>query len=87
MNAIGALLLAWRVKNILDTLVEAQEFNDINIQAIISILKKENSNVPLIYGMASNVKNEQKKGILLLVFGFILIAIGNILVGLSWYFE
>lgn len=87
LNAIGALILAWRVKSILDTLVFAQHANDINFRLIIDILNNEKQNEPIIVGMNEQVENQQKRGIWLLVFGFLLIGIGNILVGASWYLE
>ena len=38
LNALGALLLAWRVKGILDTLVLAQHANDITFRLLKDIL-------------------------------------------------
>ena len=87
MNAIGAVVLAWRVKGILDVLVMAQHTNDINFRLIIDILNTEKQELPLIVGMDEQVEKEQKRGICLLVFGFLFIAVGNIFVGLSWYLE
>jgi hypothetical protein len=87
LNAIGALLLAWRVKGILDTMVVAHQAADINVRLIIGILKKQPQTNPLIVGMDDQVVRRQKVGIWLLVAGFVCIAVGNALVGLSWYLE
>lgn len=87
MNAIGALVLAWRVKGILDTLVMAQHANDINFRLIIDLLNGQQQQLPLTVGMNEQVEKKQKQGIWLLVFGFLLIGLGNVLVGLSWYLE
>ena len=87
LNALGALVLAWRVKGILDTLVLAQHANDINFRLLIGILNNEEQEIPLTIGMNEQVEKQQKRGIWLLVFGFILIGAGNILVGVSWYLE
>lgn len=87
MNAFGALVLAWRVKSILDTVVMAQHSNDINFRLIIDILNGQKQQLPLTVGMNDQVEKQQKRGIWLLVLGFVLIGIGNMLVGLSWYLE
>ena len=87
MSTIGALVLAWRVKGILDTLVMAQHANDINFRLIIDLLNGVQQQLPLTVGMNEQVEKKQKQGIWLLVFGFVLIAVGNVFVGLSWYLE
>ena len=87
LSAIGALLLAWRVKGILDTMVMAHQAADINARLIIDILNGQIQTNPLVVGMDDHVVRSQKAGIWLLVAGFICIAIGNGLVGLSWYLE
>lgn len=87
MNALGALVLAWRVKGILDTLVLAQHANDINFRLIIDILNGQQQQSPLVVGMNEQAERSQKQGIWLLVIGFLFIGVGNILVGLSWYLE
>ena len=87
LNAVGALVLAWRVKGVLDALVVAQHANDLNFRLIIKFLNKEKQNFPMVVGMNDKVEKEQKIGIWLLVIGFLCIGVGNILVGLSWYLE
>lgn len=85
LNALGALILAWRVKGILDALVAAQHANDTNFRLLIDVLNGERQAVPLVVGMNDQVERKQRRGTYLLVVGFALIAIGNILVGISLY--
>ena len=87
LNALGAIILAVRVKGIMDTLVLAQEANDINFRLLISILNNEKQTTPLVVGMNEQVARKQRASIWLLVAGFSCIAIGNVLVGASWYLE
>jgi hypothetical protein len=87
LNALGAIILAIRVKSILDTLVMAQKANDINFRILVTILNGKRQDDPLIFGMPDHVERSQKFGIWLLFAGFLCIATGNILVGVSWYLE
>jgi hypothetical protein len=87
LNALGAIILAFRMKGILDTLVLAQEANDINFRLLIDIISGGKQTIPLVVGMNEQVSRKQKVGIWLLVAGFSCIAIGNLLVGASWYVE
>ena len=87
LNALGAFVLAWRLKGILDALVLAQQANDGNFRLLIRILNREPQELPLVVGMDEQVVRKQKRGVWLLVAGFACIALGNILVGLSWYLE
>ena len=87
LNALGAIILAIRVKGILDTLVMAQEANDINFRLLIDILNKAKQVAPIVVGMDAQVARKQKAGIWFLVAGFSCIALGNVLVGTSWYLE
>jgi len=87
LSALGAIILAVRVKGIMDTMVLAQEANDINFRLLIGILNNEEQTSPLVVGMNEQVTRKQNAGIWLLVAGFSCIAVGNILVGTSWYVE
>lgn len=87
LNAIGAIILAWRVKGILDMMVAAHQATDVNIRLLMDILAGQRQTVPLTVGMDEQVARKQKAGIWLLVIGFACIAIGNVLVGVSWYLE
>lgn len=87
INALAACVLAWRVKSILDMLIIAQNANDINFRVLIELLNGNNLKQPIITGMNKQVEKQQKQGVWLLVIGFSLMAIGNVLIGLSWYFD
>ena len=87
LNAIGAIILAWRVKGILDMMVAAHQATDVNIRLLMDILAGQQQVVPLIVGMDEQVARKQKAGIWLITIGFACIAIGNVLVGVSWYLE
>jgi len=67
--------------------VLAQHENDINFHLIIDLLNGEKQQLPLTIGMNEQVEKQQKRGIWFLVFGFLLIGAGNLLVGLSWYLD
>lgn len=87
LNALGAIILAWRVKGILNVMVSAHQAADINFRLVIDILNGQQQTAPLVVGMDKQVARKQKAGISLLVIGFACIALGNILVGASWYLE
>lgn len=88
LSALGALVLAWRVKTILDMLVLAQHANDINFRNLSDAINRV-GNAPqgVIVGMNEQVEMQQKRGIWLLVIGFSLIAIGSILNAISLMIE
>ena len=86
-NAIGSMILAFRIKGILDVLVTAQEANDLNFRLLIEIIGSKPQTNPLIVGMNEQVTRKQKASIWLLVAGFGCLAFGNILIGASWYLE
>ena len=84
LSAIGALVLAWRVKSILDMLVLAQHANDINFRTLSDVINRVgDQRQGIIVGMNEQVERQQKRGIWLLVIGFMLIAIGSILNAIS----
>jgi len=87
LNALGAIVLAIRVKRLMDTLVLAQEANDANFRTVIGHLNGQPQTVPLVVDMNEQAVGQQKRGIWLLVAGFLCIAAGNALVGLSWFLE
>lgn len=87
LNAIGAIVLAVRVKSIVDALVMAQEANDLNFRILMDLLNGQSQKAPLVVGMNEQAARQQKAGAWLLVVGFSAIAVGNALVGLSWYID
>lgn len=87
LNAFGAIILAVRVKGILDTLTLAQQANDVNFRLLIDVMNGQPQSTPLVVGMDEQVIRKQKAGVWFLVIGFGCIAVGNMLVGASWYLE
>lgn len=87
LNALGAVILALRVKSILDMIVNAQTINDINFRVLSDRIEGKPQKAPVTLGMDEQVKKQQKRGLKLLVVGFTLIAIGNLLIGVSIYFN
>jgi len=88
LSAIGAVVLAWRVKTILNMLVSAQHANDHNFRILSDILNNAGPRQQgIIVGMNEQVERQQKRGVWLLVIGFLLIAIGSILNAISLMIE
>jgi len=87
LNAIGALILAWRVKGIIEAIITAQHANDHNFREMIKVMSGKEQDHPFAVGFNSHVEKKQEMGVKLLVVGFGCIALGNILIGASWYFE
>lgn len=87
MNALGAIMLTWRVKGIVNVMVCAHQAADINLQLVIDILNGQQQTAPLAVGMEEQVARKRKAAICHLVIGFACIELGNILVGVSWYLE
>lgn len=87
LNALGALILAWRVKGILDTMTLAHQAYDSNTRIIMDLLSGQPQTLPITVGMDKQVVKQQKRGAWHLVAGFVCIAVGNMLIGVSWYIE
>lgn len=87
LNAAGAILLAWRMKWILDSMVVAHEAADLNARILMQLLEGRPQGVPLVFGMSEHVAKKQRSSIWLLVIGFGCIAVGNALIAVSWYLD
>lgn len=87
LNALGAMILAWRVKGLLDEMIMAQTAHDLNIQIIAKMLNNEGQVAPISFGWSDHVIRQQERGVILLVVGFSCMAIGSLLTGASWYFD
>lgn len=85
INVVGAVTLAFRVKQLLDVIIQTQESHEFNFKILVDKLNGNQQVVPIIFGMTEHVARAQKRGIWLLVLGFTLLAVGNSLVALSWY--
>jgi len=88
LSALGALVLAWRVKIILDALLQAQKANDINFRILGDVVNNVGPRTQnIIVGMDAQVERQQQRGTYLLVIGFLLIAVGSILNAISLMIE
>jgi hypothetical protein len=87
INVLGAVILALRVKELLDVMIQTQESHELNFRILVDKLNGDKQVAPMIFGMTEHVARAQKRGIWLLVFGFTLLAVGNGLVAMSWYVE
>lgn len=77
LTVIGSLILAWRVKKILDALVLAQLAAEINFKSLAAFLGNQTQDLKIVGGLDSHVETSQRLGILLLVIGFLLLAAGG----------
>lgn len=77
LSGAGSLLLAWRVKKILDALVLAQLAAETNFQSLAAFLDNQTKDLKIVGGLDSHVERSQRHGIFLLVIGFLLIAAGG----------
>jgi len=87
LTGSGSLLLAWRVKSILDSLILAQSGADTNFRSITAFLAGQNPQLPMLVGFDQHVARSQRCGVWLLVVGFGLIAAGGFLGAAIAYFH
>jgi hypothetical protein len=72
----GSVVLAWRVKTILDSLVLAQSAAEANFLSLTAFLSGSVKDLKIVGGLDEHVERSQRRGIWLLVVGFLLIAAG-----------
>lgn len=76
LAGIGSILLAWRVKKILDALILAQAAAETNFRSLAAFLDHQIHDLKIVSGLDEQVEKSHRFGVLLLVVGFLLIAIG-----------
>jgi hypothetical protein len=79
LTALGSLLLAWRVKSILDEIFLAVRGVDTNFHAVGEYLGNRTPDLPILVGFDQRVERQVNRGKILLVIGFLLIAVGALL--------
>jgi hypothetical protein len=79
MTAAGSLILAIRVKTIIDQLAFAQRGADTNFRSLTEFLAGRSADLPMLVGFDQRVQRSVRLGAWLLVLGFALIAGGAIL--------
>lgn len=76
LTGIGSILLAWRVKKILDALILAQSAAETNFRSLAAFLDHQIQDLKIVGGLDEQVERSHRFSILLLVVGFLLIAAG-----------
>ena len=76
LTATGSLVLAWRGKRLIDSLLLAQTAADVNILSITGFLANRLQHLPVVTGTDEHVQRSQKLGAWLFALGFLLIAAG-----------
>lgn len=87
-NAVGSLILAVRVKMILNAVSSVLHCHEANIQQLMKEATGRNRDD--IYNFANSpaqVDKAQKVGVKLFVAAFIMLFVGNLLIGLSVFLE
>ena len=80
LMAAGSLMLAWRVKSLLDVLILAQLGSETNFRSITEFLTGRQSELPVLVGFDQHVfRSSRQLGIWLLVIGFLLIGASGLL--------
>lgn len=86
-TAIGSILLAWRVKEILKWVVYVLVAHEQSFSQIRKILNHEQQTEPLVEGATKNLIDvESKLGVFLLVIGLVLLATGMLTTAASFFF-
>ncbi|HEX4407394.1 MAG TPA: hypothetical protein VH206_01350 [Xanthobacteraceae bacterium] len=79
LTACGSLLLAWRVKTILEEIFLAVRGHDTNFRSVGDFLANKARDLPILTGFDERVARQFNRGKLLLVVGLLLIAAGALL--------
>jgi hypothetical protein len=73
LMAAGSLMLAWRIKTLIDALMMAQRGAETNFRRITEFLAGQQTELPMI-GFQQHVERSQKKrGVWLMVLGFVMV--------------
>jgi hypothetical protein len=86
-SLMGTLLLAWRAKHLIDSLEKAHYIAESNFRVIKDFIDKKPQEFPYTIGSNVFVDDFKPLGKFLFFLGFLLLIIGNFLIGLSWYVE
>jgi uncharacterized membrane protein HdeD (DUF308 family) len=86
-TAIGSILLAWRVREILKWVVYCHVAHEQSLRQVQRILNNEPQTEPLVEGVTKHLLDiESKLGVLLLVAGLLLLAVGMLATAASFFF-
>ena len=86
-TALGSILLAWRVKEIVKWVVYSVVAHEESLGQIRKILNQEPQTGPLVEGMTKHLLDiESKLGVTLLILGLGLLASGMLATAASYFF-
>jgi len=79
LMAAGSLMLAWRMKYLLDVLMRAQLGAETHFRSITEFLAGRQTELPTLVGFNQHVARTQKIGVWLSVLGFVMIGVSGLL--------
>ncbi len=86
-TAIGSILLAWRVKAILEWVVYGLLAHEQSLTQVRRILNNEPQTRPMVEGVTTHLLDtESKLGVILLIAGFLFLAAGMLATAASFFF-
>lgn len=86
-TAVGSILLAWRVKAILQWVVNCLVAHEESLTQVRLVLSNKQQTGPMVEGVTKHLLDiESKLGFILLVVGFLLLATGMLATAASFFF-
>ena len=79
LMAAGSLILAWRVKSLIDALMMAQRGAETNFRSLSEFLAGRQAEVPMLTGFDHHMARSEQLGVWLLVLGFLMIGASGLL--------
>ena len=79
LMAAGSLILAWRVKSLIDALMMAQRGAETNFRNLTEFLAGRQAELPMLTGFDQRVARSEQIGVWLLVLGFLMIGASGLL--------
>ena len=79
LMAAGSLILAWRVKSLIDVLMMAQRGAETNFRSLTEFLAGRQAELPMLTGFDQHVARSEQIGVWLLVLGFLMIGASGLL--------
>jgi hypothetical protein len=78
LMATGSLVLAWRIKTLIDALMMAQRGAETNFRSITEFLAGQQTELRTI-GFQQHLEGSQKLGVWLMVLGFVMVGSSRLL--------
>lgn len=87
-TAVGSILLAWRVKEILKWVVYCLVAHEQSLEQVRQRLSNQQQTEPMVGGVTKHLLDiESRLGVALLVIGFIFLALGMLATAASFFFD